>query len=454
MSTSTPTRKQLNPWWFVVGAGLANAVGPVMVSATLGVFILPVAEDTGFSRSAVTLGFTVAAIGMVIGLNIVGRLLDKFAVRYIMVPCFLLFSIFTAAISITPVNEWAFVVPYFFLGFFGAGTMIPFQKVVMSWFDNKRALAVGVMGSILALGIALMPLVASALIAAMGWRLAYVGLAVIAAVVSLTMVLLFGRVRGERHVRGRLIQEAKVQGHEVSLEVPGLTFGEAIRTRHFWFIAIGLGLTGLVIVGIQINLVPLLIDRGFDPGVAALLLSVLGLTSMVGHVIGGYIVDRVRVTYVAAVVILIPIGGLLALNQPLALAVVAVGFIGLAFGLESDLLPFLLSRYLGMRSFGQLMGPIYSAFILAQAFGPLLFGIAFDTFGSYDPILPIFIGVLVVCAAMVFSLGKYRYPAITGFDRIAAKDELAAAEILAEVAEQEDAAPARAAGVPDAAGRA
>ncbi|GAA1005891.1 hypothetical protein Aple_040350 [Acrocarpospora pleiomorpha] len=135
---------------------------------------------------------------------------------------------------------------------------------------------------------------------------------------------------------------------------------------------------------------------------------------------------------------LAPIVGLLFLHPPFPAAVIAVASIGVAFGIEGDLLAVLISRYLGTRYFGRILGAVQAAFLLGTAFGPLLLGLAYDLLGSYDPVIPVLMGTLVVGAILIGSLGRYTYPAVSGFDRLAAQDELAASGVLSDIAETED----------------
>lgn len=423
----------------LVGSGTANAVGPQMYLATIGLFVLPIVEDTGFSRTTVTGAFSAAAVGMAIGLVIVAQLVDRFAARYILVPGFVLFAASMALIGLVPPVEWVYLVPCFFVGFFGAGTAVPATRAVVSWFDNNRALAVGVVTGIIGLGSALAPLLAGALIEGVGWRAAYGLMALISVLVSVTMVTLFVRARAERHVRGRLVQETRVEGREVSLELPGLTVGEAVRTRQFWAIALGLGLVGVVVYGLQVHLVPMMTDRGLSADQAATLLVVFGLASLVGRVAGGLILDRVHACVIGPIVMIAPIAGMFFLEPPFGGAVVAVAFIGVAFGIEGDLLALLITRYLGTRYFGRILGLVQAAFLLGSALGPLLLGLGYDLLGSYDPVIPVLMGVLVVGAVLIATLGRYVYPAVNGFDRLAARDELAASEVLSDIAGSGDA---------------
>ena len=437
-SVTRPATRARSPWWVVVGAGTANAVGPQMYLATTGLFVLPIVEETGFSRTTVTGAYSVAAVGMVIGLLIVSRLVDRYAARYVLVPGFVLFAASMASIALVPPIEAVYFVPCFFVGFFGGATAIPASRAVVSWFDNNRALAVGVVTGIIGLGAALGPVLAGSLIESVGWRQAYAYMALIAVVVSVTMVSLFVRGRAERHVRGRLVQETQVAGRNVSLELPGLTLREALRTRQFWNIALGLGMVGVVVIGLQVHLVPMMTDRGLSSSQAGQLLVVFGLASLVGRVVGGFIIDRVHGSIVGPIVMLAPIAGMFFLHPPFSSAAVAVAFIGIAFGIEGDLLALLITRYLGTRNFGQIIGPVQAMFILGSAVGPLLLGLGYDELGSYDPVIPVLMGVLVVGAVLIATLGRYTYPAVSGFDRLAAQDELAAAEVLSDIAEGGD----------------
>jgi MFS family permease len=418
----------------IVGSGTANAVGPQMYLATIGLFVLPIVEETGFGRTTVTGAFSVAAVGMAIGLVVVAQLVDRFAARYILVPGFVLFAASMALIGLVPPVEWVYLAPCFFVGFFGAGTAVPATRAVVSWFDNNRALAVGVVTGIIGLGSALAPLLAGALIESVGWRLTYGLMALVSVLVSVTMVTLFVRARAERHVRGRLVRETRVEGRDVSLELPGLAVGEAVRTRQFWAIALGLGLVGVVVYGLQVHLVPMMTDRGLTTGQAGTLLVVFGLASLVGRVAGGLLLDRVHASVIGPIVMIAPIAGMFFLQPPFTGAAVAVAFIGIAFGIEGDLLALLITRYLGTRYFGRILGLVQAAFLLGSALGPLLLGLGYDLLGSYGPVIPLLMGVLVVGAILIATLGRYVYPAVNGFDRLAARDELAASEMLSGIA--------------------
>ncbi|WP_406140088.1 MFS transporter [Streptomyces sp. NBC_01089] len=422
-----------SPWWVVIGSGLATAfsAGPMVVS-TLSLFVIPITEDTGWSRSAVTAAFTFMSVGQAVGTPIVGHLMDRYTFRRISVPSWALYSVCLALIGTVPRSMPLFYGLYFLAGLFAGGTLIPFMKAVVSWFDNKRGAAVGITAALSALGTTVTPLFVNFLLPGYGWQTTYQWMALIALVVSMAMILGLVRVRAENGVRGRLIEEkpredAPAEDITGAPELPGLTVREAVRTRSFWLITINLCMTGMAVVGVQVNMVPMLSDQGIPSGQAATLVTLFGVTSLLGRAFGGLLLDHVHAPLACALVMACPIIGVFFLRAPFASAAIGTALIGIAFGVEIDLLPFLVSRYLGMRRFGALLGILQAAIMLLSAFGPPLISLGYELLGSYDTLMYYVAGVLLVCALLVLRLGPYRYPAITGFDDDVACDESAPA---------------------------
>ncbi|WP_328609571.1 MFS transporter [Amycolatopsis sp. NBC_00345] len=427
-----------NPWSVVVGSGLAQSVGlgPLILS-TFGLFVLPIAAETGWSRATVTVAFTVTGVGFAAGTPLAGWLLDRYALKVVMIPSWFVYCAAVALIGVTPRALPVFYLPFLLAGLAGGGTFLPFSKAVLSWFDNRRGLALGVMAALGALGATLSPLLVRTLIASLGWQASYGWMALIAVVVSVSMVLALVRVRAERSVRGRLVTTAVNEERAVRLDLPGLTVRQALAGRHLWMIGGILCLAGIAVIGIQVNVVPMMTDEGLPAAQAGLLLTVYGVASLAGRIVGGVLLDRVPARFVTAGVLLCPVAGIFLLRPSFPSAAAAIALVGVAFGVEIDLLSYLISRYLGMRRFGTLLGLIQCAVLLSTAFGPLLVSLGYQATGDYRSTLPYLGSALVLCALSALFLGPYRYPAVSGFDAAAAQDELAAAEKLAELAAQE-----------------
>ncbi len=156
-------------------------------------------------------------------------------------------------------------------------------------------------------------------------------------------------------------------------------------------------------------LVPLLTDHGVSGRTAALATSLFGLTSIVGRVGNGYLVDRIFAPRVAAVLFAgAAIGVALLLADPTsATASVTAALLGLAVGAESDVIPFLVSRYFGMRAMAMLYGCAFGVYVLGNATGRYLFAAGYDATGSYALPLACALGLLVLSSVATLTLGRY-----------------------------------------------
>ena len=131
-----------------------------------------------------------------------------------------------------------------------------------------------------------------------------------------------------------------------------------------------------------------------------------------GRLLAGFLLDRIHAPYVAVVFFLAPLVGiavLLSTPRPEG-AVIGTILVGMGLGAEVDLIAFLLSRYLGMRSFGEIYGYFFSIFMVGAGLGPFAMGLWYDRTGSYKLMLLCFAVVLAQASLPVLRLGTYVYP--------------------------------------------
>jgi MFS family permease len=393
-----------NPWWVVVGStlGLTVANGPV-VFFTFGLFLGPITAEFGWNRatfsSSLLVGHTLAALAY----PFMGRAIDRYGIRRITLTFIPLFAVATAAISLTPPSPAVFLVLAGVCGLISTGQAPPaYAKAVSAWFDERRGLALGIAMAGIGLGATVVPQFARWAIDTFGWRAAYVALGALTFSVAFPSVALF--VREPEHPEG------KSSGRAV---LPGLDVRESIRSSTFWVIAAAVLLVVTTINGIVGHLVPMLTDRGLDVGQATATLSAVGLSTIAGRLGAGYLLDRFFAPYVAAGLFLLPLGAISLLTTGVGGAgpVLAAVFLGLGLGAEVDVIGFLVSRYFGLRAFGEVYGYLFAIFTLGTGFGPVLMAVCFDLTRSYNVAL-LGLAVAVVCASVLISrLQAYRFPA-------------------------------------------
>ena len=394
-----------SPWWVVFGSTLGLTVGnaPVMFF-TFGVFLGPITNDLGLDRATVSSGPLIGLALAAIISPFVGKLIDRYGVRRVTLTFITLFSSTIALISLAPASAAGFLFLYSLcLLFSGGQSAIPYAKAVSAWFDQKRGLALGIAMSGTGIGVFVMPLFATILIDAYGWRSAFVGLAITTFAVGFPAVALF--VRDPPAAASDRVKRAPA--------TPGIPAAAAWRSGRFWLIAIAAFLVVMAVNGTNGHLVPLLMDRGLSARVAASAVAVMGLSTIAGRLIGGYLMDRIFAPYLAAGVFLLPLVPLTLLGAGAAGAgpFVAAICLGLSLGAEVDLLGFLVSRYFGLSAFGEIYGYVFAIFTFGAGIGVYFMGLSFDLARSYNPALVGFGACLVVAGVLISRLGPYVYPA-------------------------------------------
>jgi MFS family permease len=402
-----------NRWWIVAASLIGNIVGPgPAVIFTVNVFMVPVTTQLHWSRGMFSLGLLASATVSPIMTPVSGILLDRYGIRRVALPAAVLYSLALCSLALLRPNAyWAlFVMVGCSAGFGACLGPIVYSKSITAWFDKERGLALGIATCGVGLGTLVLPEMAQHVIAAAGWRVAYIAVGVVTFVLAFSMIAIF-----VREPRGYVEHMRAAHAQPLTGPQPlGLSTKAAITgTRQFWLLAVIFLLEGTACNGILSgNFVPMLTDRGYTPAAAAALLGASGLAAMVARIVVGLGLDFIHGPIFSAVVMLLPpLGiGLLLTHAGSPAPLVAAIFLGLAIGAEVDMLGFFVSRYFGRRSFGTLYGLIFALFVIGVGTGPAYLGFGYDHFHSYDPVLRVFLVMLVLAAALFLPLGKYAYP--------------------------------------------
>jgi MFS family permease len=398
-----------NRWWIVFGATVSMLVaqGPVILY-TLGLFIKPLNQEFGWDRASISAAGGLAAISSAIAIPFVGWLIDRWGIRPVLLPVIVLAASSIALIALTPNSIGMFMLFFAITGLLGSGQgPLAYAKGVAAWFDDRRGLALGITMSGIGLGAALLPQYAQWLISNFGWRTAYAGLGLLTLMVAFPAVYLFINEPGTEKAN---TAESRVSPAALENRLPDLEVREVLGGHRFWLMACALMLVSTVTQGMVVHTVPLLTDKGYSPETAAALMIAVGLSTMAGRLLSGFLVDRIFAPFVAAFFFLLPCLGIYLLESVTSPVAGIISF-GLASGTEIDMIGFLTSRYFGMKRFGQLYGYLFASFVVGSAFGPYMMGLAFERLHSYEPALWGFGAFMLVASILILCLGPYRYPA-------------------------------------------
>jgi MFS family permease len=390
-------------WRVVLAAyfGVMVSFGSLLVFS-FGTFLKPLTAEFGWTRESVSASFGLAALTVAVCSPVLGRLLDRFGPRRIILPCMTVFGLGLASLGLLTGHIWRLYAIFVLLGMVGNGTtQMGYSRAVSTWFVRRRGMALSLVMAGSATGAMIFPPLAQALITAQGWRTAYFLLGGMVLVFGIPLTALFMQERGGGEAAGKPAQS-------------GATVRDGLRSKVFWLMMATLFLGSISVNGSITHLSALLTDRGISQQQAAFVASCLGLFSFVGRLITGALLDRFFGPRVGFCVLGATAVGIFLLGfvTSTAWAVMSASLIGLGMGAEADITPYLLTRYFGLRAFSTLYGFSWTAYAIAGALGPVLMGRAFDATGSYTSLL------LVLSISTVFSAAIYlampKYPARTG----------------------------------------
>jgi MFS family permease len=386
-------------WRVVLAAclGVMAGFGSLFVY-TFSVFVKPLAAEFGWSREAISSGFAIAAVTLGVVSPLLGRWIDRFGPRRIILACMTVYGCAIASLSLLHSGLAQFYVTCFVLGLVGNGAAhLAYSRSISTWFQRRLGMALAFVMAGAGLGSMILPVFAQSVISHSGWRAAYASLGGLAMLLGLPLSWRYIRERG---VAGR---ESAPVSHS------GMSWHQGLRSPAFWIITAILFVSSISMNGAVTHLSALLTDRGLTAGSAALCASVLGGSSLLGRIGVGWLLDRFFGPRVALAINIITALGifLLARANSFPAGCLAAALIGIGAGGEAAITPYLLTRYFGLRAFSTLYGLTWTFYAAAGAIGPVILGRAFDATGSYSSLLALLAAALGVAAATNLLLPRY-----------------------------------------------
>lgn len=397
-------------WGVVLAAmlGIGLGLSPVPFY-TIGMLAPELHKAFGWEFSAMMVGLPIMTLGVLIVSPLVGLLADRYGVRRVTLVSIVLFSLSFMSFALNNGSIELFYLNWALMAVFGAGTLpITWTRAVNNRFDLHKGLALGL--SLLGTGIFgffVKPLTAW-LIAEYSWRAAYVVVGMLPLLIALPVALLVfhdvdGALNGGAERRAALARRAAA--------APGLSFRAALRDYRFWLLAVSFVLISFAVGGLIPNMENILKIAGFARDDIVALVSLIGLSVIIGRIAGGWLIDRLWAPGVALVMISLPALACYMLTEAQVTtgnARTAIVLIGMAAGIEYDLMAFLVARYFGMKSYSAIYGAQYGFFAFGAGLAPVVFGKVFDKTGSYHSALVLAAAFLILGALALLGLGRYR----------------------------------------------
>ena len=385
-----------DPWMLLAPLALAGftMIGAMLTS--LSVYGAAMQSEFGWSETELGAGPVALLLGMSIGNLLVGPALQRLGVRSTFaLGCAVAAAGWLSAGSIATLWQFSLAMAFAGMGK-GIATIVPGIALLTSTFHKRPGLAIALFIASCSVAATTMPIATGHLIEAAGWRGTFrmVGIAAACLVPVLFLLLPSRLAAGDAGAPTDHGEEG------------GLARNAAMQLPAFWILTAVLTISQLAMNGVMFNTIAFLGKNGVEPETAIQLYSLTNFMSLPGLLVGGYLSDRLRPRSMLATVIAVQAIGTLALlgvglDSALGLAatIAFVGLWGAVAGLPAQSGSLLLSEVVGRRSYGTLLGIVFTINAFLGAIAPGLTGWLHDAGGGY--ILPFTLfGALLLVASI------------------------------------------------------
>ena len=358
---------------------------------TYGVFFKYLQAEFGWSRAFISGASSVVLVLMGVFGIVSGRLNDRIGPRRILLVSGLILGCGYLLMSQLHAAWQLYVFYGLFVGIGLSSHDIVTLSTVARWFRKRRGMMTGVVKAGTGTGQFLLPLVASALILANGWRSTYVVIGI---------VILFVYVVASRLVKRSpdevgLLPYGGPEPDGSDIQTTGLLLGQALRTPQLWLCSLAYPCVTFSTMTVLVHIVPHGTDIGMSATNAALVVSTIGAVSIAGRITMGTVGDRIgsrRSFLLCFVFFLAALVWLQFANEGWMLFVFAVVY-GFAHGGFYTVLSPTVAELFGMKAHGAIFGVVYFWGTLGGAIGPVVSGWIFDTQQSYDTAFMVLLGL-------------------------------------------------------------
>jgi MFS family permease len=361
--------------WVIVAAGIVMTCIGIGAMLSLGVFLQPMSEAMGWSRSGISLAAMLNFLCMGAGSFFWGALSDRFGTRVVVLSGGILLGAgLVAASQAATLGQFQFLFGVI-VGVAAGSFYAPMTATTMRWFTEHRSLAVALVSAGLGLGSMTVAPLAGWIITTYDWRVAMLVIGDLAWLLLVPAALLVRTPPAAPVV-------APVPGAVAARE---FTVAEALRTPQFAAIALTHFACCAAHSGPIFHMVTNAIDHGVSAMAATTVLGAAGLASLSGRVICGLLADRLgakRVLIAGLALQAVAVSLYLVTRELAGFYALALLF-GLAYGGVMPLYAIVVREYFGARIMGATFGAVAFASTLGMALGPWAGGWLYDAFGSY-----------------------------------------------------------------------
>lgn len=358
--------------------------------------------EFGWSRSQWAM-LGVVQILVMVCLPIAGRLTDLFGVRRVAAVGAFTFPLFLVAIAMMNGSITVYLAIYIAQTILcSTTTATVYARVVAEAFTLRRGLALAIAGSSPPLVAAVGSPLITAFVENHGWRAGYIAIAAFSALCAVATIALLPRRQPAASLPNGTQSQAKRSG----------VYRDIARMPAFWMMLGACFLVNLPFTLATSQIKMVVLDQGISDADAAIMISAFAIGSIVGRFIAGLALDIFPGHMIAAIGFGLPFVGLLLLASSfdsVPMVGLAILLMGLSFGSEGDVIPYLVTRYFDMAVFSTVMGLLSAAIGLAMALGNVILSLSLAATNSFNLYLFIAATGSFLGSGVFLLLGLHRF---------------------------------------------
>lgn len=394
-STAEPAGQRFFYGWVVLIACFMITTVASGTMMAFGVFITPLADDMGWSHSALSFSYALSALTTGVGVLIVGSFMHTHSVRMIfflstLVHCFGIYMTSTA----TTIGMF-----YFWYGFVASAGRSAFflstTTLITRWFELRRGLVMGIMMAGNGVGPFVFSPVVTWMIFQWGWQTSYVVLSILMTVCLSASCFL---ICNHPHEKGLLPYgrtpapapaAAPARPTPATTAKPGKRegslWGEVLRMEGFWSLSFINFFCCLCHSIPLVHVVGFALNAGLSAFASSWVLAIMSISSVVGRIYWGMFADRYGARFALTITLFMQgalILWLVNAQDPVIFFLYAImwgfgyGGVGTQYGMVSR-------EVFGSRLFGQGYAGQNSFAMVGMSVGGFLGGYLYDISNSY-----------------------------------------------------------------------
>ena len=359
---------------FTSGAGQSHTFSP---------FIPVISKDLQISSTSITTAYMIATLFAAFLLPKVGKLVDKFGPRIVLIYTVILLGIGCLIFGAAS-NFLMLAVAFGFLRFFGQGTlMLGSANITTQWFDKKRGFALGLMGLGFALSMGIHPPISDFLITNYGWRYAWVIIGLSTWVLMLPP-LIFLAIDKPEDVNEKP-DGIKIETINEKTKIFGLSLNEALKEKSFYILSFSFFSISTLVTALHFFQVTILNQYFNLPSQEAAALFIPTMITMIIFIpLAGKFLDQYETHNVIGISLLVTTASLISISfaSNITFAIIYSIIFGINNAFNLTLFGYIWPRYFGRLHVGSIQGTGQMVLVVGASIGAMPFALAMD-FG-YD----------------------------------------------------------------------